>query len=81
MKWSLNKLLLSALLLSLSAMESFAALPPKYLAVKEFKKCLGSKQIETYSAWCMPAKKTAICSKESWSQLKALRGKDKLPSC
>jgi hypothetical protein len=60
---------------------SSAALPPKYLGIKDFKLCLATQEIKTYSAWCMPAEKPASCPTTSWEQLKALGGSDKLPDC
>ena len=58
-----------------------AALPPKYLEVKDFKKCLAEKDMGTYSMWCLPANKPEACPKESWEQLNNLTGQDKVPSC
>ena len=64
-----------------AATNSAAALPPKYLAVQDFKACLSTQQISTYRAWCMPAKKPENCPAASWAQLKALRGTDQVPAC
>jgi hypothetical protein len=57
------------------------ALPPKYLAVKDFQQCLRTLQMGSYSAWCLPAQKLDNCPAASWAQLNALAGIDKLPSC
>ena len=70
-----------ALLLLTAAMETFAVPPPKYLEVKDFKKCLAEKDMGTYRAWCLPAKKPEACPKESWEQLNNLTGRDKVPGC
>jgi hypothetical protein len=70
-----------ALLLTSLAISSHAALPPKYLQVKDFKQCLSTHQIDTYTAWCMPAQKSEGCPAASWKQLKALAGKDKVADC
>ena len=58
-----------------------AVLPPKYLAIKDFQQCLGTKDIGTWSAWCMPDEKPASCPDESWSKLGGLTGKDQVPNC
>ena len=69
------------LLLSSIAMNSSAVLPPKYLAIENFKLCVGSQEIDTYTALCMPAGKPENCPEASWEQLKALSGRDKIPDC
>ncbi|MEI7430951.1 MAG: hypothetical protein WCL27_10900, partial [Betaproteobacteria bacterium] len=69
------------LALASAAFNSAAALPPKYLAIEDFKQCLATQKINTYSAWCMPAKKFESCPTTSWEQLQALSGADKLPDC
>ncbi len=63
------------------AINSFAAPPPTYLQIKEFKKCLETQKIDTWEGWCIPAEKPESCPEESWEQLKALTGKEKLPDC
>lgn len=68
-------------LLLFMAMQVFAVLPPKYLAIKGFKQCLDTKDMGTWKALCMPAQKPDACSDEAWQQLKKLTGKDKLPDC
>ncbi|MDP3478333.1 MAG: hypothetical protein Q8R88_01085 [Desulfoprunum sp.] len=69
------------LIFAILATNSFAALPPKYLEVKEFQQCLSTQKIDTYEVWCMPAKKILSCPATSWKELKALAGIDKLPKC
>lgn len=71
-------LLLIALLASASA---WAALPPKYLAIPAFEKCLATQQQGTFQTWCQPARQPAACPAASWQQLRALKGQDKLPRC
>jgi hypothetical protein len=63
------------------AVVSFAALPPKYLRIKDFKLCLATQQIKTYRTWCMPSEKPDSCPATSWEQLKAFTGSDKVPDC
>lgn len=43
--------------------------PPHYLDVKGFKKCLKSKSMGSWDAWCLPARKPAGCSHASWHEL------------
>lgn len=43
--------------------------PPHYLEVKGFKHCLKSKNMGSWKAWCMPARKPAGCSNASWHEL------------
>lgn len=59
----------------------FAALPPKYLGIKDFDKCLTDKQVDTYRAWCIPVRKPKACPKSSWKQLRSLSGQDRIPRC
>ena len=68
-------------MLSVAALDLFAAFPPKYLDVKDFDRCLTEKDMGSYRAWCLPAKKPATCPKESWQQLNQLTGPDKVPDC
>jgi len=72
---------LIALLLASVTSASSAVLPPKYLAVKDFKQCLATQQINSYSAWCMPSEKPQSCPQASWDELKALTGADRVPDC
>lgn len=74
------KIVLSLLLLTI-VNPSFAATPPKYLAIKDFNLCLQEKNMGTYSVWCMPSKKAKECPKNSWKALKRLKNADKLPTC
>ncbi|HJD67650.1 MAG TPA: hypothetical protein LFV66_04295 [Rickettsia endosymbiont of Bembidion lapponicum] len=53
------------------------ALPPKYLQVKDFKECLGTEQVSTYTQYCMPEHKPEHCPLDSWQQLVKLA----LPKC
>ena len=68
------------------ALGSFAkkasAVPaPKYLAVPDFKLCLGTKTVQGYQSWCMPGEQPQDCPTRSWAQLDALAGSDRLPAC
>lgn len=71
----------AAILLTSVALASHAALPPAYLQVKNFELCLAKHQVDTYVAWCMPAKKSASCPSASWKQLQALSAKNQLSNC
>lgn len=72
---------LIALLLACVTLASSAALPPKYLGIKDFKQCLAVQQISSYRAWCMPSEKPLSCPATSWDELKALTGNDRVPDC
>ncbi len=58
-----------------------AALPPQYLQVDKFQKCLAQESKGSYSAWCMPSKRMKACPKASWKQLGELKGRDAVPPC
>jgi hypothetical protein len=60
---------------------AFSALPPKYLGVSDFKKCLAEKQQETMTSVCLPTQKPKMCLANSWRQLQALKGKDAVSPC
>ena len=72
---------LIGLLLATTASHSSAALPPKYLGVKDFKQCLATQPIDTYRVWCMPEQKPEACPAASWNELKALDGRDRIIDC
>ena len=72
---------LIGLLLAAVASISFAALPPKYLGIKDFKLCLATQQSNGYRAWCLPAQQPERCPAASWQELKALTGSDRVPDC
>lgn len=59
----------------------FAVLPPKYLGIKDFDKCLTDRQVDTYRALCIPASKPNACPRASWKQLRLLNGQDRIPRC
>ena len=77
----MSKHQLSGLLLAAIATTSVAALPPKYLAVKDFKQCLSVQESGTYRAWCLPAQKPQNCPATSWAELTALTASDRVPDC
>jgi len=58
-----------------------AALPPKYLQVDQFQRCLKSKQVGTQQRWCMPVSKPERCPSHSWDQLSQMKGGEKVPAC
>lgn len=74
-------LVICSLLLMGVVVNVCAVLPPKYLAIKDFKQCLGSKDMGTWSAWCLPSKKPDACPADSWKQLTQLTGKERVPNC
>lgn len=61
--------------------EAVGMMPPKYLEIPDFKKCLADKDMGTYTALCMPAKRVKECPRKSWRALKKLTGDDKVPAC
>lgn len=79
MRLSLRFVLATALMTIVTS--SFAVLPPKYLGIKDFDKCLTDKQVDTYRALCIPANKPKACPKSSWKQLRSLSGQDRIPRC
>ncbi len=58
-----------------------AVLPPKYLSIDGWQKCIGKKDMGTWKAICMPKSKPAACSDNAWKQFTGLTGKDKVPDC
>ena len=72
---------LIGLLLATTTSHSSAALPPKYLGVKDFKQCLATQPIDTYRVWCMPEQKPEACPAASWMELQALDGRDRIINC
>jgi hypothetical protein len=47
-----------------------ASLPPKYLSVPDFQKCLSQKNMGTWKSWCLPENKLKGCPSSSWDKLK-----------
>ena len=66
-------------LLATVALDSAAALPPKYLAVKDFRRCLATQQIGSYRTWCIPAAKPESCPATSWTSSKRSEEKTRSP--
>lgn len=60
---------------------SAAALPPKYLQVKEFDQCLQTEQVGTHQQWCLPLARPDACRTESWEQLQKLQFEERMPVC
>lgn len=56
-------------------------LPPKYLSVKNFQKCLGTKSMGTWNSWCIPKHKPLFCPKSSWEALNNLQKTEPMPKC
>lgn len=79
MRLSLHLVLATTLMTMVTS--SFAVLPPKYLGIKDFDKCLTDRQVDTYRALCIPASKPKACPRLSWKQLRSLKGQDRIPRC
>jgi hypothetical protein len=45
---------------------------PKYLEVKDFKKCLGIQEYRGWEGYCMPKKKLDECPTDSWKSLQKM---------
>lgn len=69
------------LLLLVMAGAANAALPPQYLSVPQFDRCLATQDHGSYQSLCMPAKRPKACPADSWAQLSALTGAQRVPAC
>ncbi len=49
-----------------------AALPPPYLQVSGFKKCVAIKDMGSWKAYCLPKYRPALCDKQAWQKLQQL---------
>jgi len=76
----MKKILLLPAILLLSA-TVYAVLPPKYLSVPNFEQCLATKNMGSWTAWCMPKTKPYSCPDASWQALNSLTGRDRMQSC
>jgi hypothetical protein len=56
-----------------------ASLPPTYLSVDGYKKCLSTIKKESSESWCLPENQPTECTGASWEQLKLNDGN--LPYC
>ena len=54
---------------------------PKYLAIKDFQRCAGQKDMHGWVMWCMPKTMPIKCPIDTWEQLSKLTGSDALASC
>lgn len=45
---------------------------PKYLDVKNYKKCLGIQEYRGWEGYCMPTKRPSECPKKSWDTLQEM---------
>lgn len=43
---------------------------PKYVQIKGFEKCLGTKYMGTWKAWCLPKNQPSQCADSAWQKLK-----------
>ncbi len=68
-------------LLPVAVIPGFAALPPKYLEIPQFDRCLAEQDQGGYRTWCLPDARPAACPEASWKALEALRGGDQVPPC
>lgn len=64
-----------------SATAALTALPPAYLQVDGFQRCLGEQTVGTHRQWCLPVTRPAQCPEASWQQLNQLQGRDRVPAC
>ncbi len=67
--------------LPVAAIPVSAALPPKYLEIPQFERCLAEQDQGSYRTWCLPNARPAACPEESWRVLSALQGQDQVPPC
>jgi hypothetical protein len=74
-------LLTMSLLLTILAPIASATLPPRYLSVPQFQKCLATQDRDGYRAWCMPAIRPRLCPVKSWHRLMSLDASDAVPRC
>ena len=56
-------------------------LPPAYLQVAGFQRCLGEQTVGTHRQWCLPVARPVKCPEASWQQLNQLQGRDRVPAC
>lgn len=70
-----------AVVLDIDAPPQPTVLPPRYLFIPQFKDCLKTQTIGSYQAWCMPQDKPQSCPANSWEQLLALQGRDRISLC
>lgn len=47
-------------------------LPPAYLSVPDFKLCLKTQRIRTWSSYCLPVQKPKACPMDAWNRLQGL---------
>ncbi|WP_119342569.1 hypothetical protein [Facilibium subflavum] len=52
-------------------------LPPKYLEVKDYQKCLQTRDNGSWQSWCLPQQKPKDCPQDSWDALSA----QNIPDC
>lgn len=64
-------LIFSFCLLSI-ALNSNALLPPRYLSIPDFQRCLGTKNMGTWTAWCIPQARPIKCPQSSWHELNTM---------
>lgn len=62
-------LMLVFIILALGAVNSYAALPPRYLSVPRFQSCLGVEKKSTWTAYCLPQFRPTACPEASWTLL------------
>lgn len=43
---------------------------PKYVQIKGFEKCLGTKSMGSWKSWCLPKNKPSQCANSAWQELK-----------
>lgn len=82
---TLTLILIAGLLTACSSNDkmtgNISASTPKYLAIKDFQRCAGKKDMHGWVMWCMPNTMPNNCPIDSWGKLSKLTGSDALISC
>ena len=55
--------------------------PPKYLSIKGYRACAGTKEDGFMQSVCLPGNRPENCDEDIWKQLQSLRETDALPKC
>ncbi|KAL3121869.1 hypothetical protein niasHT_000434 [Heterodera trifolii] len=57
------------------------ALPPKYLQIRDYRKCTGIKDAGGWASLCLPSRQKAFCPDIAWNALNSLGENDRFPFC
>ncbi|MFY9656983.1 MAG: hypothetical protein WAK01_10405 [Methylocystis sp.] len=74
-------LILAAFCAALIFDHAEAALPPKYLAVPNWRQCLSQQSMGSYDIVCLLAQRPAECPRSSWRALNRLDEDQRPPPC